>query len=166
MMSQYAWKYNTKADAQKVGSELETIYEEHGKLTPALIVEDARNPERETHQLIEWDDTTAATSYRLEQARYVMRNIIIVRREKTTETAEARIIKFRAFENVEVEEGRYFIPMQVAIGRDDTREYMLQQAVKALQSFRQKYGMIKELSAVIDAIDGIEKEYTGIQLAA
>lgn len=166
MTTQYAWKYNIKADAQKVGTELEAIYEEHGKLTPPLIVEDARNPERETHQLIEWDDTTAAHHYRNEQARHIMRNIIIVRSESAPEPAEEKIIKFRAFENVDVEEGRYFMPMQVAITRDDARNYMLQQAMRALMSFRQKYGMISELASVLDAIDDLEKEYTGIQLAA
>lgn len=166
MTTQYAWKYNFKADAQKVGTELEAIYEEHGKLTPPLIVEDARNPERETHQLIEWDDTTAAHNYRNEQARHIMRNIIIVRSESAPEQAEEKIIKFRAFENVDVEEGRYFMPMQVAITRDDARNYMLQQAMRALMSFRQKYGMISELASVLDAIDDLEKEYTGIQLAA
>lgn len=50
--------------------------------------------------------------------------------------------------------------------RDDARNYMLQQAMRALVSFRQKYGMISELASVLDAIDDLEKEYTGIQLAA
>lgn len=163
---QYAWKYNVKADVQKVGAELETIYEEHGKLTPLLIVEDARSPERETHQLIEWDDSVAAASHRLEQARYIMRNIIIIHSEPAVEESEQKIIKFRAFENVDVEEGRYFMPMQVAVSREDTRSYMLTQALRALASFRRKYGMIEELAEVIDAIDSIEREYTGIQLAA
>lgn len=158
MASQYGWKYNVKADPQKVGTELEAIYEEHGKLTPPLIVEDARNTDRETHQLIEWDNTTAAESYRLEQARHIMRNIIIVRTEQQEVKEESKVIKFRAFENVEVEEGRYFMPMQVAIGREDTRNYMLLQATKALAAFRQKYGMIKELSAVMDTIDQLEQE--------
>lgn len=162
----YAWKYNLPADPQKVGTELEAIYEEHGKLTPPLIVDDARNNERETHKLLEWDDTAAAESYRQEQARHVMRNIIIVRTEPATEKEEPKIIKIRAFENVDIEDGRYFMPIQVAIQREDTRNYMLQQALKALASFRQKYGAIKELSAVIDAIDKTEREYTGIQLAA
>ena len=73
---------------------------------------------------------------------------------------EQKIIKFRAFENVETEDQeRYFMPMQVAVGREDTRNYMLKQAMLALQSFRQKYGMITELAAVIDAIDALEQQY-------
>jgi len=156
-MSKYSWKYNVPADANRVGNELEAIYEEHGKLTPPLIVADARNEDRETHKLIEWDDSAAAESYRQEQARYIMRNIIIVRKEEQAEAKEEpKIIKFRAFENVEAEEERYFMPMQVAVSREDTRNYMLKQAMIALNSFRQKYGMIKELSAVIDAIDKLD----------
>lgn len=165
MTSRYAWKYSIKADAQKVGTELEALYEDHGQLTPTLIVEDARNPERETHQLIEWDETEAASKYRIEQARYIMRNIIIVRTEQTVDS-EPKIIKVRAFENVDVEEGRYFMPMRIAIQREDTRNYMLQQALRALTSFRQKYGAIQELSAVVSAIDTVEREYGGVQIAA
>jgi len=162
-MNTYSWKYNIPANAQRVGSELEAIYEEHGKLTPPLIVEDARNDERETHKLIEWDEATAAEKYRLEQARYIMRNIIVVQSTPNLEEPkeEQKIIKFRAFENVETEEQeRYFMPMQVAVSREDTRNYMLKQAMMALQSFRQKYGMITDLAAVIDAIDALEQQYT------
>ena len=161
-MSKYSWKYNVPADANRVGNELEAIYEEHGKLTPPLIVADARNEDRETHKLIEWDDSAAAESYRQEQARYIMRNIIVVQSSPKLEEPkeEQKIIKFRAFENVETEDQeRYFMPMQVAVGREDTRNYMLKQAMLALQSFRQKYGMIAELAAVIDAIDALEQQY-------
>ncbi len=160
-MSKYSWKYNVPADANRVGNELEAIYEEHGKLTPPLIVEDARNDERETHKLIEWDESTAAEKYRLEQARYIMRNIIVVKTDAQPTLQEpSRVIKFRAFENVEtVEQERYFMPMQVAVSREDTRNYMLKQAMLALQSFRQKYGMIEELANVIDAIDNLELEH-------
>jgi hypothetical protein len=167
-MNTYSWKYNIPANAQRVGSELEAIYEEHGKLTPPLIVEDARNDERETHKLIEWDEATAAEKYRLEQARHIMRNIIVVQSTPNLEEPkeEQKIIKFRAFENVETEEQeRYFMPMQVAVSREDTRNYMLKQAMMALQSFRQKYGMITDLAAVIDAIDALEQQYTVKQAA-
>lgn len=159
-MNSYSWKWNVPADAQKVGSELEAIYEEHGKLTPPLIVEDARNDVRETHKLIEWNEAAAAEKYRNEQARYIVRNIIVVKTDAQPTLQEpSRVIKFRAFENVEVESDRYFMPMQVAIGREDTRNYMLKQAKMALQSFRQKYGMIEELANVIDAIDNLELEH-------
>ncbi len=158
-MNSYAWKWNVKADPQKVGTELEAIYEENGKVTPQLIVEDARNPQRETHGLIEWDDATAAEGYRLEQARYITRNIIVVRSEPAAEKEEEKVIKFRAFENVMVDKEQFFMPMREAVSRPDTRNYMLDQAMRALASFRQKYGMIKELVAVMDAIDSIEKTY-------
>lgn len=162
-MNTYSWKWNVPADAQKVGSELEAIYEEHGKLTPPLIVEDARNDDRETHKLLEWNEAAAAEKYRNEQARHIMRNIIVVQSTpaaKSEVEEPPKVIKFRAFENVEtVEQERYFMPMQVAVSREDTRNYMLKQAMLALQSFRQKYGMINELAAVIDAIDALEQQY-------
>ncbi len=156
--STYSWKYPVPADAQRVANELDAIYEEHGKVTPPLIVEDARNTERETHKLIEWDETAAAGKYRLEQARFIMRNIVIVRKEQAEKPEQAKV--FRVFENVVINNDRCYIPTQVAIAQEDTREYLLKKALQSLASFREKYSMLQELSEVMKAIELAEREFT------
>ena len=166
MTGTYAWKYNNKADAQKVGSELDAIYEEHGKVTPELVVEDARKPDRETHQLIEWDDPTAAGAYRRDQARYIMRNIIVVHKTEATPDEGAKVIKIPVYTNVDVDDGRYYLPIRAAMERDDTRTYVLKQALRDLSAFRHKYGQLTELANVFTAIDKVETEFTGLQIAA
>lgn len=166
-MAHYTWKYSVKADAAKVGQELEVLYEEHGKVTPPIIVEDARNEERETHKLIEWDEAAAAEKYRLEQAKYIMRNIIVVTKTEEIPEEEPKIIKLRVYENVKTDEGdRYYMPLQSAMEREDTRSWLLAQALKDLMAFRRKYGQLKELAGVMEEIEKTERQYTNTVLAA
>ena len=51
-----------------VDRELEAIYAEHGTVTAELLVEQATKPSHPLHAHFEWDDSVAATKYRLEQA--------------------------------------------------------------------------------------------------
>lgn len=166
-MANYAWKFNLPGDASKVGQELEAIYEENGKVTPPLVVEDARNVDRETHKLIEWDDPVAAEKYRLEQAKYIMRNIIVVTKTEEVKDEEPKIIKLRVYENVKTEEGeRYYMPLQAAMEREDTRSWVLTQALRDLMAFKHKYSQLKELAGVMAEIEKAERQYTNEAIAA
>jgi hypothetical protein len=70
---------------------LQAIETEHGKVTAALVVEAARDPEHPWHDRIDWNDDTAAERWRLTQARALIRS---VRYERRTET---RIIAAPAY---------------------------------------------------------------------
>ena len=54
---------------------LAALYEKHGRLTPAVIVKDARRPTSILHDQFEWDDGKAAQQWREEQARVLIRSI-------------------------------------------------------------------------------------------
>lgn len=56
---------------------LQALYDEHGTLTPALVVEVAADPEHELHARFVWDDTEAARRYRLVQASGLIRSVTI-----------------------------------------------------------------------------------------
>jgi hypothetical protein len=49
-----------------------------GVLSPADVVEDARNPNSPLHDLFIWDDTAAAHSYRILQAQTIIRTVVRV----------------------------------------------------------------------------------------
>ncbi len=57
--------------------ELQVIYEQNQKLTPALVVEVARDPDHPLHHRFEWDDEKAGDKYRLHQARQLIRSVRI-----------------------------------------------------------------------------------------
>jgi hypothetical protein len=49
-----------------------------GVLSPADVVEDARNPNSPLHDIFIWDDTAAAHSYRILQAQTIIRTVVRV----------------------------------------------------------------------------------------
>jgi len=49
--------------------------EQNGRLTPDMILHDARRPDSPLHHLFEWDNERAAAEWRLEQARSVIRTV-------------------------------------------------------------------------------------------
>ena len=60
---------------------LQRVYDEHGQLTPRLVVDLARDPNHELHNRFEWDDSVAAEKYRLDQARDLIRKVRVVYKE-------------------------------------------------------------------------------------
>lgn len=70
----------TANDAQVIGERL-TLLAAGEPLQPERVVDDARPEQAPLHRYFEWDDQTAAEAYRVDQARYYLRNIEIVRQE-------------------------------------------------------------------------------------
>lgn len=59
----------------KYESELQALYNQHGKLTPNLVVEAAQDEDSLLHSYFEWDDEKAGGAYRLWQARQLIRTV-------------------------------------------------------------------------------------------
>jgi len=73
-----------KAVLQRTLKALET---RHGRLTPNLVVEAARDPNSPLHREFDWNDATAAQSARLDRARQIITFVTITvvrRKEKIT----------------------------------------------------------------------------------
>jgi hypothetical protein len=68
-------------DKQAVGRELGRIYEAHGVLQPATVVEEARPEDSPLHPCFEWRDSVAAERHREWQARQIIRTVEIIRPE-------------------------------------------------------------------------------------
>lgn len=58
-----------------VATELRSLYDSHGHLSPALVVDAARDPDSPLHPRFEWDDSTAAERYRVFQAAHLIRSV-------------------------------------------------------------------------------------------
>lgn len=79
-MSKYDWKLKSFAkglDADIAVNEFERIENVYGALTPENILKDAISETSVFHALFEWDDSRAAISYRLQQARTILNNITV-----------------------------------------------------------------------------------------
>lgn len=70
--------------------QLQSIYDQHGKLTPAIVVDVARPADHPLHDRFVWDDAIAGERYRLDQARDLIQSIRITRARADSTHATAR----------------------------------------------------------------------------
>jgi len=165
----YTWRFGMKADAQKVGQELEILHEQHdGLVMPQNVVDAARDEKSEMHPLIEWNDDAASLQYRRQQGAYILRNIMVVVRSDSDEQEkhEPQIIHIRALVNATTAEGRGYMPIEVGMSSEVIRTQILRTALSELNAWRNKYHLLKELAEIFAAIDEVEREFTGVELAA
>jgi hypothetical protein len=150
----YQWKSGArvKADPQPVGERLERLRERHGGfLVAEQIVSDARSERSPLHPCFEWNDKRAAEAYRVEQAEYLMRSIVVtVAAEESGEP-----VTVRAFVSVkpDVRPAGAYTSIQHAMESPHLREQVLMQARRELAQWRQRYREYAELADVFRAAD-------------
>jgi len=142
----YEWKIPSlySVSAEVAGTELDRIYEKNGELKPADVVEESRPETAPLHPIFEWDDKKAADKYRVEQAKHLM--CAIVQIEEREEQPPKEI---RAFVHAE----KAYHPVRVVLQHPDMRNEALRDAFRSMESFRQKYSSLAELSGVIVEMD-------------
>lgn len=111
--------------AQVAGEELERIREEHGTLTPPLVVDEARPEDAPLHPVFEWNNETAAEQYRLVQARTLIRTVEIIKAENDQVTTSPAYVNVRA---------ESYQPMQKVVTTPDLFEYAFNDALSRLES--------------------------------
>jgi hypothetical protein len=80
---------------------LQAIYDERGELTPALVVDVARDNRHPLHTRFEWNNTIAAEKYRRVQAHDLIRSV----RVNYTSPKTGNPISIRAFHAVKKDDG-------------------------------------------------------------
>jgi hypothetical protein len=137
-------------DAQGTGEHLEALRGD-GDLTPEAVLKDATKKRSPLHIAFEWDDSAAAHQHRLNQARYMLRSIVVV----LDDAPEAEPI--RAFVNVAATSEHRYTHIQIALSDETMREQLIAKARSEMEGWRRRYTQLHELSAVFAAIDGLFK---------
>lgn len=136
-------KNAAKADPQKIGDALAKIAESGGgELTPRAVVETARNPRNALHQFFEWDDSKAAESYRLDQARTVIRCI-------HAEDDDASEGHAPAFVSISDKGGTSYRTLDAVKNSADLQARVLAQAERDLEAFQKRYTALEEVCAIV-----------------
>lgn len=148
-MKQYTSFYISKEKTQIVGTALAEI-ERKGELTPNAVLQSAKNKGSPLHNFFEWNDGIAADSYRLQQAAWLIRTVKV-----TISTPDKNPVSVRAFVRVVDDEETHYVPIDKALKNDDWKEQLLEDARRELQSFKNKYSILSELTGVIREIDKV-----------
>lgn len=126
--------------------ELLTVRVQHGKLTPQLVVDTARNPEHPLHSRFEWDDSVAGEAWRRQQAHELIRKAKVVYREADESTPEKSV---RAFVAIRAEEGHVFDPVEEVAEDPFRRKLALADMEREWKVLYQRY---KEFAEFLDMV--------------
>ena len=145
----YQWKEGSQHKVSAaVAAEVTGRLAEEGRLSAHELVDESRPEDAPLHCEFEWDDSVAAEKYREGQGMAIIRHLVvrIVANEQEYPT--------RVYFKVQKEANTYE-PIQVILKDEDKTAKLLEQAKRELQAFKAKYAGLKELAAVISAIDSV-----------
>ena len=132
-----------RADPQVIGEALDRIrMDAGGELEPKRVVGAARDARHPLHPHFEWNDKVAAESYRVDQARNLIRIVRVV--DETTDDGTAR-----AFVSVSTNNGVSYRSVDDVKRSSDLRAAVLDQAEKDLEAFERRYKELKDICKIV-----------------
>jgi hypothetical protein len=142
-------KHISKKNAQLANAELVKIRQRYGRVTPKHVVAWARPPKNPLHQFFTWDNREAAHEHRLYEASALIRSIKLVIRTDPNATPTT----VRAHISVVDPRGASYKPLVEVMSVEATRQALLTEALRELDTFRKKYAALSQLAVVFAAIE-------------
>jgi len=155
---EYSWRpgFSHREDPNIIGEEIQRMVVEHdNKLEPEVVVSEASSPLHPMHNLFEWDDTVAAEQHRLQQARTLLRSIIVtIIRPKHANVVTNLVVSTEK----SGPRDRCYSTTEYALNDPELRAQVLGQALRELAAFKRKYAELSELVHVFRIIDTAVKK--------
>lgn len=126
--------------------QLQQIYDRRGRLTAAVVLDEARDPAHPLHGRFTWDDSAAAESWRKHQAQELIRSVR-VRYVEATENEAARSV--RAFHAVRREDGHVYEPAEKVVEDPFTRRLVLADMEREWKALRRRYEQFAEFAGMV-----------------
>lgn len=144
-----------KKDAPLIDKHLRSLEKLHGqRVTPAIVVDDASDPDSPLHRYFQWDDTEAAKQWRLQQARLLINHILVSVRTPSGDTVDTK-----AWHSVRITDAddetteRAYVSMSTVDSSPELREQVIATAKRELSYWQIRYRQYVELWPIMDAID-------------
>lgn len=126
--------------------QLLSVREQHGKLTPQLVVDVARDPAHPLHARFEWNDAVAGEAWRRQQAHDLIRKAKVVYREADDAGPERSV---RAFVAVRAGEGHVFDPVEEVIDDPLRRKMALADMEREWRALYRRYKEFEEFLGMV-----------------
>jgi hypothetical protein len=151
--------FNRKAITPDIaGTELERIYEKNGALRPADVVNEARPADAPLHPAFEWNNKVAGEKWRQEQARNLIRTVVVVTPDKNGEEVEEKV-----YVNVRMDSENSYAPTRVVVKDDDLFESAWNQTVAQLHGAQKSLDQLLRI-AMEERRQDPERYVTALQL--
>lgn len=155
----YQWKYGISGvSAQKAGEYFKSLESRDGEIKPFTIVDEAKPTDALLHPAFEWDDTSAAEKYRENQAKSIIRNIVVVQEKPASSPVITRaIVNVAPCEEEHPNESGHYVTVETAMRDSDMKSTLFQHALAELNMFKAKYREMSEFSKLFKEIDRLGK---------
>jgi len=139
-----------------VESRLQELYQEHQKLTPDMVVADARHPDSILHGYFNWDVEHAANEHWRDIARSLIRSVRLV---ITTETTAVECVAYVRDPNSPSDEQGYLQVSRVRTEADVARDVLVDEFSRAASALKRA----RELATVFDMRKDVEDLIESVQ---
>lgn len=132
-------------DPQASGETLERLRTEHGTLTPAIVLEEAKSEDSPNHHAFTWDDTEAAKLHRINEARRLITSIRILNAPTGRPTT--------AYVSVRTpEKGRSYVPTVEAMSDEELSIRVLAEIRQFIEGIERRYAHFQEVKALLEPL--------------
>lgn len=128
-------------------AELQAIYNEHGRLTPAILVNEARSEDHPLHSRLEWDNEIAGEKYRLVQAGELIRSVKVKYAE--TKDGDKSVREWVSVTGRESDPEASYMPTGEAVSDELTRQIILRDMEREWKAFKRRYEHMREFAELI-----------------
>lgn len=123
------------------------------RLTPANVVTSARPVDSPLHGGFEWNNDTAAEAYRLDQARYILRSIVMVREEDDAPTTPIRAFVTVADDDADTKRPQtIYMGIETALADPVKRDAIVARAARELSEWQARYRQLTEFAEVFNVM--------------
>lgn len=141
----------------EVIDELKSLAEKNdGLLQPATVVEAATSKDSPLHRMFEWDDSEAGEKYRLIQARALI-TISVEYVPSGRKVRPQKVFVSLSSDRTNRNGGGYRTLVSVMSDKDKRQE-LIQDALKDMAHFEERYKSVKEVATVIEAMRDTKRQ--------
>lgn len=163
----YKMKYGAKASPIVIQESLLAIQKKHGKITPELVLQEAKDKNHPLHCCFTWNIGKAAQKMWVIEARQLISSLLM-----ECEMEGGKTIFTKAYLHIKAQDDQlilntfpsrndekrentesYYISTAEAMNSPELREYSLRRALKELEAFRRKYASLNELKDFFAYVD-------------
>jgi hypothetical protein len=142
-----------RVDAKKAYAEIERLRKAGGgDVSPESLVAAARKARSPLHGGFEWDDTAAANAHRLEQARNMIRSLVVIYEDAPRAQSRVYEVVTRPAEGDE-KPRRFYSSTEEVLADPEARARLLSDVLRQLVSLRSRYKQLQELAVVWREVD-------------
>lgn len=159
-VKRFNFRIGSRLDPKKaavVGQRLERLRKRYEVVTPKAVVEDARSASSPLHSFFEWNNGKAAEKYRLEQARHLIRSVVVT---YETPPGHKKIKPIRAYVTIKDEDNNQpYRPIHEVLSDAAMHEQLMARALAEANSWHKRYKDLAEFAEVFAALTKVNRKH-------